>query len=71
VSRAATGRRSGPSFDGGFVDELKGLYGSAAGGGVRRWTGGAINHVGGQSGPPGGFTATYPRRSLTLFVIPA
>jgi hypothetical protein len=38
---------------------------------VWRWTGGAINHVGGQNVPPGGFTATYPARSLTLFVIPA
>jgi hypothetical protein len=38
---------------------------------VWRWTGGAISHVGNRSVPAGGFTATYPGRSLTLFVIPA
>jgi len=37
---------------------------------IWRWTGGAINHVGNRSVPAGGFTATYPARSLTLYVIP-
>jgi hypothetical protein len=38
---------------------------------VWRWTGGAITHVGNRSVPSGGFTTTYPGRSLTLFVIPS
>lgn len=35
-----------------------------------RWTGAAINHVANRD-VAGGFTATYPARSLTLFVVPA
>ena len=48
------------------------LSGVAAAGKARvwRWTGGAINHVANRD-VAGGFTATYPARSLTLFVIPA
>jgi hypothetical protein len=38
---------------------------------VWRWTGGAISHVSNRSVPPSGFSATYPARSLTLYVIPA
>lgn len=38
---------------------------------VWRWTGDAISHMGDRSVPAGGFTATYPARSLTLYVIPA
>jgi hypothetical protein len=37
---------------------------------VWRWTGGAIQHVSNRSVPAGGFSATYPARSLTLYVIP-
>jgi glycosyl hydrolase family 44 len=37
---------------------------------VWRWTGGGIAHVSNRSVPAGGFTATYPARSLTLYVIP-
>jgi hypothetical protein len=48
------------------------LSGLAAAGRARvwRWTGGAINHVANRD-VAGGFTATYPARSLTLLVIPA
>jgi hypothetical protein len=38
---------------------------------VWRWTGGAISRIGDRNVPAAGFTATYPGRSLTLFVIPA
>jgi hypothetical protein len=38
---------------------------------VWRWTGGAIGHVSNRSVPSAGFTAIYPARSLTLYVIPA
>jgi glycosyl hydrolase family 44 len=38
---------------------------------VWRWTGGAISHVQNRSVPASGFTATYPARSLTLYVIPS
>jgi hypothetical protein len=37
---------------------------------VWRWTGGPIRHVAHRD-VAGGFTATYPPRSLTLFVTPA
>jgi len=38
---------------------------------VWRWTGGAIGHVSNRTVPTDGFTATYPARSLTLYVIPS
>ena len=38
---------------------------------VWRWTGGAIQHASNRTVPAAGFTATYPARSLTLYVIPA
>ena len=38
---------------------------------VWRWTGGAIGHVANRSVPASGFSATYPGRSLTLYVLPA
>ncbi len=38
---------------------------------VWRWTGGAIRRVADRAVPPVGFTATYPSRSLTLYVIPS
>jgi hypothetical protein len=37
---------------------------------VWRWTGGAINRVSDRTVPPGGFSASYPARSLTMYVIP-
>jgi hypothetical protein len=36
-----------------------------------RWTGNGISRIADQPVAPGGFTATYPGRSLTLFVLPA
>lgn len=36
-----------------------------------QWTGGAIAHAADQAVGAGGFTATYPADSITLFVIPA
>jgi len=38
--------------------------------GVWRWSGGAIDHLADRPAPPGGFSASYPGRSLTLYVIP-
>ena len=38
---------------------------------VWRWTGGAIQHASNRTVPAAGFTAIYPARSLTLYVIPA
>ncbi len=37
---------------------------------VWRWTGGAINRMSDRTVPAGGFGATYPGQSLTMYVIP-
>jgi Glycoside hydrolase family 44 len=38
---------------------------------VWRWTGGSIDRMSDRSVPAGGFSAAYPGRSLTLYVIPS
>lgn len=38
--------------------------------GVWQWRGGAIRHLADRTAPRGGFSASYPGRSLTLYVIP-
>ncbi len=38
---------------------------------VYDWTGGAIRRLADRAAPAGGFTATFPARSATLYVVPA
>jgi len=38
---------------------------------VWRWTGGSINRMSDRTVPAGGFSATYPGQSLTMYVIPS
>jgi hypothetical protein len=48
--------------------ELTGI-GATAAARAYRWTGGAIRRLADRAVPAGGFSATYPRRSATVYAI--